>query len=55
MEINDYEFSEGFIHDLGYLLKLCCMNHTDNLDVGFEFNGNRLNVNFTFNIPEDDE
>ena len=51
----DNQFSEGFMHDLGKLLEMCCMANTDNLEVDFTINGNRLKVKFVFSIPEDGE
>ena len=50
-----HEFSEEFIHGLGYLLKTCAENDTDTIEVHFDINGRRLSVEMVFRIDEDGE
>ena len=47
-----FEFSNGFIQDMASLLEMCMENETDNLEVEFDFNGTKLNVDITFSIGE---
>lgn len=44
------EFSEGFMHDIADLLKMCSDNNTDNMELEFDIGGKTLNVNITFSI-----
>ena len=49
-----HEFSEDFIHTLGYLLEACAKNNTDSVDLHFDINGKRLNVGMTFSIDDEE-
>ena len=46
------KFSEGFIQDIADLMELCVENETDNVDLEFEFNGEKLQVSFLFAVKE---
>ena len=48
----DKKFSEGFMHDIGYLLGMCMEGNTDTVELDFDINGNQLNVEITFSIKE---
>ena len=48
-----HEFSEDFIHTLGYLLEGCAKNNTDTIELHFDINGTKLSVEMTFKIDED--
>ena len=48
----DKKFSEGFMHDIGYLLGMCMEGNTDTAELDFDINGNQLNVEITFSIKE---
>lgn len=46
----DKEFSEGFLHDLAYLLDICSNNNTDTIELSFDLDGKELNVEMTFSV-----
>lgn len=48
----DKKFTEGFMHDMGDLLQFCVENKTDNIDLEFVINGNKLKINITFSVND---
>ena len=46
----DKEFSEGFMKDIIDLLELCMENDTDNIELIFNINSRKLNMNITFSV-----
>ena len=46
------EFSEGFMHDIGYLLGMCMEGNTDTVELDFDINGNQLHIEITFSVKE---
>ena len=44
------DFSEGFMHDIADLLEYCVENKTDSLELNFEINGTKLQVDIAFSI-----
>ena len=49
------DFSEGFMHDIADLLKVCMENQTDNVGLTFEINGNVLDLDITFSVRKENE
>lgn len=48
------EFSKEFMNDLAYLLELCTNQNTDTVELCFDINGKKLNVEMIFSINEDE-
>ena len=46
----DKKFSEGFMHDIGYLLGMCMEGKTDTVELDFDINGNQLHVEIIFSV-----
>ena len=49
------EFSEGFMHDMAYLLEACMKRKTDTVEIDFDINGNQFNIEITFSVKEGGE
>ena len=43
-------FSEGFMQDIADLLEYCVENKTDSVELNFEINGTKLQVDIAFSI-----
>lgn len=48
------KFSEGFMQDLGDLMKMCAEADTDNFTLKMDINGKTLGIDITFFIVESD-
>ena len=48
------EFSKEFMDDLAYLLELCANQNTDTIELRFDINDKKLNVEMIFSINEDE-
>ena len=48
--VNDKEFSEGFLHDIADLLEMCSNENTDNIAISIPINNNVLNIDLTFSV-----
>ena len=48
------EFSKEFMDDLAYLLELCANQNTDTIELCFDINDKKLNVEMIFSINEDE-
>lgn len=46
------KFSDGFMLDMADLLEICMDNRTDSIDLDFDINGQRLNIEITFSVKE---
>lgn len=46
------EFSKEFMNDLAYLLELCSNQNTDTIELRFDINDKKLNVEMIFSIEE---
>lgn len=46
------DFSEGFLHDIASVLEYCMENNTDSIELEFEINGKKLNIDMTFSVSE---
>ena len=44
------KFSEGFMHDIVYLLGMCMEGNTDTVELDFDINGNQLHVEIIFSV-----
>lgn len=46
------DFSDGFVDDLLYLIRLCMANDTDNVRLSREIDGTVISVDMTFSIED---
>ena len=51
----DKKFSEGFMHDIADLLEICSEGNTDAIDLSFDVNGKKLNVEMIFSVVSSKE